>query len=70
MVVLFCSSCSVSSLATPAFPKILVHHSLQGLLHICHTELHLPLLKMSPELSFNATLKPQELKYKFVLLLE
>ena len=53
-----------------AIPKPLVHHSLQELLHIRHNELHLHLPAMSPGASFNPTLKAQELKYKFVLLLE
>lgn len=53
-----------------AIPKTLVHHSLQELLHIHHNEMHLQQPTMSSGVSFNSTLKPKELKYKFVLLLE
>lgn len=53
-----------------AIPKLFVHHSLQEQLHICHSELHLHLPAMSPRSGFNPTLKPQELKYKSVLILE
>lgn len=53
-----------------AIPKTLVHHSLQELLHIHHNEVHLQQPTMSSGFSFNSTLKPEELKYKFVLLLE
>lgn len=53
-----------------AIPKTLVHHSLQELLRIRHSELHLHLLTRSPGSSFNSTLTPQELKHKFVLLQE
>lgn len=53
-----------------AIPKSFVHHSLQEQLHICHSDLHLHLPAMSPGAGFNPALKPQELKYKSVLILE
>lgn len=70
MVMHFCSSCPENSLASPSIPKPSVYHSLQKLLHVHQNKLHLCGPAVNPGTGFNTTLKPQELKYKFVLFLK